>query len=77
VLPSSDVPLIAEARQRLDDQVREAVLASRDPELLERWLENPAGRDDLEACRRLAHLLPEGDHRRAGVLSRVRRLCGA
>lgn len=76
LLPGSDVPLVAEERQRLDDLVRDAVLRSGDHDLLGRWLDNPAGREDLEACRRLAHSVPPGDHRRAQALSRLRRLCG-
>jgi hypothetical protein len=74
LLPASDAPLVAEARQAIDDSLREAVLAAADPDLLDTWLDNPAGRGDVEAARRLAHLLDPDDPRRAAALSRLRRL---
>lgn len=77
LLPGSEVPLVVELRQRLDDELRMAVLGSDDLDLLDAWLQNPSGRDDAEVCRRLAHRLQPDDPRRAATLSRLRRLCGS
>ncbi len=76
LLPGSEVPLVVELRQQLDEELRGAALDSAEPDLLDAWLQNPSGRDDVEACRRLAHLLPAGDPRQASTLARLRRLCG-
>ena len=76
ILPYSEAPSIVEAREALDYSLREAVLASGDIDLLHAWVESTAGREDLDACRRLATALPRGDRRRAAVLSHLRRLSG-
>jgi hypothetical protein len=77
LLPRSELPLIVEAREALDHRVRSAVLRSGDPALLSRWAGSAAGRDDLEACRRLIAALPLDDERRPAALSHLRRLVGA
>jgi hypothetical protein len=74
LLPSSEVPLVVEARQRLDDGLREAILASGSADLLEGWLRNPSGEDDIEACRALVARLGGSDPRRPAAISRLRRL---
>ncbi|MDO9354299.1 MAG: GAF domain-containing protein [Solirubrobacteraceae bacterium] len=74
MLARSEVPRIAELRDRVDDQLRAAVLASGEPDLLEAWLRTPTGRDDFEASRMLAVSLPREDPRRAAQRSRIRRL---
>jgi len=74
LLPGPEVPLVEEARRRLDDGLREAVLASGAPALIEAWLRNPSGDDDVEACRALVALLGAGDPRRPAAISRLRRL---
>lgn len=74
LLPQSDVPRVVELRDRIDDQLRAAVLASGETELLEAWLRTPTGRDDYEASRLLAVSLPREDPRRAAERSRIRRL---
>jgi len=74
LMPSSEVPSIVEAREVIDNSIREAVLASADPALLDAWLENPAGRDDIEATRALTELLDRADPRRSAALARLRRL---
>ncbi len=76
LMPHSDVPRVAELRDRIDDQLRAAVLASGEPALLEAWLRTPTGRDDFEASRQLATSLPRTDPRRAAERSRIRRLAG-
>jgi hypothetical protein len=75
LLPGSDAPLIAEARQSVDDLIRDAVLDSGSVDLVARWLDNPSGRDDVDACRTLVRALEIGDPRRPVALSRLRRLC--
>lgn len=74
LLPGSEVPLVVEARQRLDDGLREAILASGAPALIEAWLRNPSGEDDVEACRALVARLGGDDPRRPAAISRLRRL---
>jgi hypothetical protein len=74
LLPASEVPLVVEARQRLDDGLREAILASGSADLLEGWLRNPSGEDDVEACRALVARLGGSDPRRPAAISRLRRL---
>jgi hypothetical protein len=74
LLPNSSVPLVAELRDSIDDALRATVLASGDPVALERWLGTPSGRDDLVATKALIQGLSPADPRRAGSLSRLRRL---
>jgi hypothetical protein len=74
LLPRSELPLVVEAREALDHRVRSAVLRANDPDLLQRWVDAPAGRDDLEAVRRLVAALAEDDDRRPAALSHLRRL---
>lgn len=74
LLPNSQVPLIAELRDRIDDALRATVLASGDPVAIERWLATPGGRDDLVATKALISGLSAADPRRAATLSRLRRL---
>jgi hypothetical protein len=74
LLPTSEVPLVVEARQRLDDGLREAILASGSADLLWSWLANPSGEDDVEACRALISRLGTEDPRRPAAISRLRRL---
>ncbi len=74
LLPGSEAPLVVEARQRLDDGLREAILASGSGELLAAWLRNPSGEEDVEACRALVARLDGADPRRPAAVSRLRRL---
>ena len=74
LLPNSQVPLIAELRDRVDDALRATVLAGGDPVAIERWLATPSGRDDLVATKALIGGLSPADPRRAASLSRLRRL---
>ncbi len=73
-VPQTQVPRLVELRDRIDDALRAAVLAGRDPALLERWLLTPTGRDDFEASQALMSRLDRSDPRRAAERSRVRRL---
>ncbi|MDO9356115.1 MAG: hypothetical protein Q7T55_20620, partial [Solirubrobacteraceae bacterium] len=73
-LAQTEVPRLVELRERINDGVRAAVLASASPELMERWLRLPSGQDDYEVSRRLIGLLERDDPRRAAERSRLRRL---
>lgn len=77
LLPGSRVPLLVEARERLDHGLRDATLRSEDRGPIALWLETPSGRDDVVACRSLISQLSDDDPMRVGVLSRLRRLTGA
>lgn len=74
LLRHSEVPLIIEARQRLDGTIRNAVLASADPDLLAAWCAGPAGRDDQAAAELLLGLLPVDDARHPAARARAQRL---
>lgn len=58
LLPRSDAPGIAELRRGLDAGVRSTVISSSDDTLLKRWLESPAGRDDLPGLELLLRRRP-------------------
>lgn len=74
LLAHTEVPRLVELRDRVDDALRAAVLASGDPQLLELWMRTPTGRDDYEASRQLITTLEREDPRRAGERARLRRL---
>jgi hypothetical protein len=57
LLPGSEAPGVVEQRGWLDTQLRSAVLASSDPDLVRRWAER-AGFDDLEVWERLTSIAP-------------------
>jgi hypothetical protein len=67
LLPASDAPEIVEARGLLEESLRRSILTTADPGLLSRWLDHPAGADDLAAARTLVAVLPGGDARRAAA----------
>jgi hypothetical protein len=74
LLPGSTVPLIVEARERLELRLRDLVLSRPGTALLKRWLETGAGRDDIEAARELIRRLGPDDPGHAAAASRLRRL---
>lgn len=74
LLPSSRAPAVLRLRDRVDGQLRAALLARRDPELLSAWTGSPWGAEDLEAWAALAAVLPQGSPRAPLVLQRVREL---
>jgi hypothetical protein len=63
LLPGSDAPAIRELRDELAADLRRAVLATGDRELLRAFSAHPLGRNDLEVHDRLAGGLPPGDPR--------------
>jgi len=74
LLGESEVPLIVQARQRLDGLVRSAVIASDDPVVISRWCASGSGREDLEAAEILLTLLAEDDGELQGAIARAERL---
>jgi hypothetical protein len=74
LLPWSDAPVVAAAREELDQQLRVTVLASRDAQLMRRWVDAPWGAQDARAWRALADNLPGGSVQRAAAAERARAL---
>jgi hypothetical protein len=74
LLAGSEVPLVVEARDRLDATLRRAVIQSGDPTLIARWCATPSGRDDLHAAELLLSLLDERDARLPAARARAARL---
>ncbi|WP_327293729.1 MULTISPECIES: GAF domain-containing protein [unclassified Streptomyces] len=72
LLPGSRAPAVVRLRRRLADQLREALIARRDPGLLADWAYSPWGEDDLPVWRALATALPA--RQRSSAVSRVREL---
>ena len=74
LLPLSEAPGIVRLRRLLEDRLRRALLASRDPVLLEEWVRTPWGEDDLEMWEALLAGRGASETRRAALASRVREL---
>ncbi|MBE3558948.1 MAG: GAF domain-containing protein [Ktedonobacteraceae bacterium] len=74
LLPGSGAPGIAEIREQLEVWLRQAILTRREPELLHKWVETGAGRDDLEAWEILLGRLDRQDPLVGKVLARVYQL---
>ena len=77
LLPRSHAPRIVEARKRLEDGLRGAILATGDPELLALWCRSGPGEHDESAARTLLTSLRDGDPRAAGVGAQLARLAPA
>ncbi|MEV6752694.1 GAF domain-containing protein [Streptomyces sp. NPDC051214] len=56
LLPASQAPAVARLRRRLAGQLRAALIARADPDLLADWVHTPWGEDDLAAWRALAQV---------------------
>lgn len=74
LLPSSDLPAIVVARQRLEQAIRASVEAAGDIELLWKWVRADPGREDRRAHAHLLCLMDECDRRRGTVASRLHEL---
>lgn len=57
-LPSSRAPGVVRLRERLTSQLRAALLARRDPDLLADWARSPWGEEDLTVWQSLAQARP-------------------
>jgi len=60
LLPQSDAPGVVERRERIERQLRAAVLCAGDVDLMAAWTRSRWGADDLEMWRRQAELAQEG-----------------
>ncbi|MFI6879015.1 GAF domain-containing protein [Streptomyces sp. NPDC050400] len=58
LLPASQAPAVARVRRRLADELRAALVARGDPDLLADWAHAPWGEDDLDVWRALAAARP-------------------
>ncbi|MGV9351965.1 GAF domain-containing protein [Streptomyces misionensis] len=58
LLPGSQAPAIVRLRERLARELRAALIAHRDPDLLADWAHAPWGEDDVEVWRALAAVRP-------------------
>ena len=73
-LPGSDSPEIRSLSDEFVAEVRQAVLDSGNPDVVERWTALPEGHDDVTAWQALAALLPPASPRRALARAHVNRL---
>ena len=74
VLPRSEAPYVAELREQLHAELRQALLGVPDPELLTAFVESPWGADDLDCWRALNACLPAGSPRKPQAAARLRLL---
>jgi len=74
VLPGSSAPGVAAARERMAALLRGAVLRSRRPELLLRYAQLPAARDDVAVWQACLEWLPVSSPRRAAAAAHLLRL---
>ncbi|OJV59257.1 MAG: phytochrome sensor protein [Cellulomonas sp. 73-145] len=71
VLPRSEAPGVDRVRADLSTDVRAAVLASRDAELVCRWVASDEGADDWAAWRALAACTPSGSAAHLRAVARL------
>ena len=74
LLPESDAPGVTRLRDRLETHLRAALLASREPALLDAWTRTAWGEEDLQAWEALLAVLPGSSPRRALAAVRVEEL---
>ncbi len=74
LLPQSQAPGVVERRERLERQLRSALLASRDLDLMGTWTRSRWGADDLQMWQRQACDLPDTSPVRALAVAEVERL---
>jgi hypothetical protein len=74
VLPRSAAPGVERVRLRVSGELRAAVLASRDPDLLVRWVASDEGADDWGAWTGLATVSPAGSARHLHAHAQLARL---
>jgi hypothetical protein len=74
VLPGSQAPGVAVARERVSALLRQAVLRSRRPELLLRYAQLPEARDDVVVWQTCLEWLPPSSPRRAATATHLLRL---
>ncbi|MEU6083123.1 GAF domain-containing protein [Streptomyces sp. NPDC047108] len=76
LLPGSRAPAVERLRRRIEDELRAALVARRDPDLLDAWTRSAWGTDDLGAWTALAAALPRGSVAAAVARARLGELDG-
>ncbi|MGH3416253.1 MAG: GAF domain-containing protein [Actinocrinis sp.] len=71
LLPESDAPGVARLRDRLEGELRAALLATRDTGLLSAWARTASGDEDLQVWETLLGALPTSSPRYAVAAARV------
>ena len=74
VLPRSEAPGVAEAREELQAEVCEVLAAGADPQALLAWSERPEWREDPRVLTAALRALDPGSPRHAALRGRLRRL---
>ena len=74
LLPRSEAPAVVDRRDQIQQQLRSAVLASDDADLMVAWTRARWGADDVEMWHRQARILPPGSPLRPLALGEARRL---
>lgn len=74
LLPSSDAPGVARLRRLIDSRLRAAVLTGGDPRLLQTWLGEPWGAEDLQIWEAYLATLPPGSPARPLAVKRIAQL---
>lgn len=74
LLPQSEAPGVVARRQTLEQQLRAAVIASGEADLMVAWTRSRWGADDLEIWRRQAQALPESSPLRPMAAAEAARL---
>jgi hypothetical protein len=74
LLPSSDAPGVVHLRRLIDSRLRAAVLTGGDPRLLQTWLGEPWGADDLQMWEAYAAALPPASPARPLAARRIAHL---
>jgi hypothetical protein len=74
LLPGSVAPGVARLRRRVEDSLREGILASRDPELMADWTRTDAGADDYAVLTAQHDLLAPSSPMRGLLVEKLSRL---
>lgn len=74
LLPRSEAPAVVDRRDQIQQQLRSAVLASDDADLMVAWTRARWGADDVEMWRRQARILPPSSPLRPLAIGEARRL---
>ncbi len=74
LLPQSDAPGVVQRRESIERQMRAAVLALAEPDLMVAWTRSRWGADDLEMWQRQARTLPQTSPLRPLAIAEARRL---
>jgi hypothetical protein len=74
LLPQSDAPGVVQRREALERQLRAAVLASGNPDLMVAWTRSRWGADDVEMWHAQIRLMPPGSPLRPLAIAEARRL---